>query len=90
MKTRSQDSEQDFSLLWGSLPHFLLERSRGWGEENGGIKVEAASPTRYGEPHTRQGHSMRGRAPVERGPCGSKHIVCLAACHVQLFCDYGL
>ena len=22
---------------------------------------------------------MRGRAPVERGPCGSKHIVCLAA-----------
>ena len=22
---------------------------------------------------------MRGRAPVERGPCGLKHIVCLAA-----------
>ena len=44
MKTRSQDSEQDFSLLWGSLPHFLLERSKGWGQENGGIKVEAASP----------------------------------------------
>lgn len=77
------------SLLWGSLPHFLLERSRGWGEGNGSIKVEAASPQDVANPALGGGTARGAGLPWEGVPVAQSSVR-LAASVVSDSCDYGL